>query len=64
MTRFLQRLIEVTSRQQQAQRTLLDWLRVEHGIEKPSNKLLAVADLDSDACVGAGLVERVAAWYC
>ena len=27
---------------------LLDWLRVEYGIEKPSNKLLAVADLDSD----------------
>jgi hypothetical protein len=31
-------LIEITSRQQHAQRTLLDWLRVEYGIEKPSNK--------------------------
>ena len=27
---------------------LLDWLRVEYAVEKPSNKLLAVADLDSD----------------
>jgi hypothetical protein len=27
---------------------LLDWLRVEYGIEKPSNKLLAVAELGSD----------------
>jgi hypothetical protein len=42
-------LIEITSRQQQTQRTLLDWLRVEYAIEKPSNKLLAVAELDSDA---------------
>jgi hypothetical protein len=30
---------------------LLDWLRVEYGIEKPSNKLLAVTDLDSDTRV-------------
>jgi hypothetical protein len=48
---FIRRLIELTSRQQQTRRTLLDWLRVEHGIEKPSNKLLALADLDSNAWV-------------
>jgi len=30
---------------------LPDWLRVECGIEKPSNKLLAPTDLDSDAWV-------------
>jgi hypothetical protein len=30
---------------------LLDWLRVEYAIEKPSNKLLAVTDLDSDTWV-------------
>ena len=30
---------------------MLDWLRVEYAIEKPSNKLLAVADLDSDTWV-------------
>jgi len=31
---------------------LLDWLRVEYGIERPSNKLLAVTELDSDTWVG------------
>ena len=31
---------------------MLDWLRVEYEIEKPSNKLLAVTDLDSDTWVG------------
>ncbi len=34
---------------------LLDWLRVEYGIEKPSNKLPALTDLDSDTWLGAGL---------
>ena len=47
----VRRLIELTSRQQQTQRTLLDWLRVEYGIEKPSNKLLALTELDSDTWV-------------
>jgi hypothetical protein len=45
------RLVDITSRQQQTQRTLLAWLRVEYGIEKPSNKLLALTDLDSDTWV-------------
>ena len=31
---------------------MLAWLRVEYAIEKPSNKLLAVAVLDSDTWVG------------
>src|ERR1019366_1667675 len=48
----VRRLIEITSHQQQTQRTLLDWLRVEYAIEKPSNKLLAVTELDSDTWVG------------
>jgi hypothetical protein len=39
---FVWYLIEITSRQQQTQRTLLDLLRVEHRIAQPSNKLLAV----------------------
>jgi hypothetical protein len=40
-------------RQRQTQRTLLDWLRVEFGIEKPSsNKLLALTGLDSNTWVG------------
>jgi hypothetical protein len=30
---------------------LLDWLRVEYGIKKPSNKLLALTDLDSNTWV-------------
>ena len=30
---------------------MLDWLRVEYAIEKPSNKLLAATDLDSDTWV-------------
>src|ERR1017187_7029407 len=44
-------LVKVTSRQQQTQHTLLDWLRMEYAIEKPSNKLLAATDLDSDTWV-------------
>ncbi len=51
MAYYVPRLIELTSRQQQTQRTLLDWLRVEYGIEKPSNKLLALTELDSDTWV-------------
>jgi hypothetical protein len=47
----VRRLIEITSHQQQTQCTLLDWLRVEYAIEKPSNKLLAVTEPDSDTWV-------------
>ncbi len=47
----VQCLIEITSHQQQTQRTLLDWLRVEYVLEKPSNKLLTLAELDSDTWV-------------
>jgi methylase of polypeptide subunit release factors len=47
----VRRLIELTGHQQQTQRTLFDWLRVEYGIEKPSNKLLALTDLDSNTWV-------------
>ena len=49
--RFIPRLIDLTSCQQQTQRTLLDWVRVEYGIEKPSSKLLALTELDSNAWV-------------
>ena len=48
---FVRWLTEITSRQPQTQRTLLDWLRVEYGIEKPSNKLLALTELDSNTWV-------------
>jgi hypothetical protein len=30
---------------------LLDWLRVEYAVAKPSNKLLTLAELDSDTWV-------------
>jgi hypothetical protein len=53
---FVRRLLEITSHQQQTQRTLLDWPRVEYEIAKPSNKLLTVIELDSDTWVGVGLV--------
>jgi hypothetical protein len=49
--RAVRRLIEITVRQQQTQRTLLDWLRVEYAIEKPGNKLQAASELDSDTLV-------------
>jgi hypothetical protein len=48
---FALRLIEITSRQPQTQHTSLDWLRAKCEIAKPSHKLLAVADLDSDTWV-------------
>src|SRR5664279_5665878 len=35
-THFLWRIKDLTSRQQQTRRTLLDWLRMEYAIEKPS----------------------------
>ena len=49
---FVRRPIEITSRHQQTQRTLLDWLGVEYDVEKPSNKLLGATELDSDTCIG------------
>jgi hypothetical protein len=53
----VRRLSELTSHQHQTQRTLLDWLRVEYGIEKPSTKLLTPTELDSDA--GVAEVKRI-----
>jgi hypothetical protein len=47
---LVRRLLAITSRQPQTRRRLLDWLRVEYGIEKPSKKLLALTDLDSNTC--------------
>ena len=49
--------IQLTSRQQQTQRALLDWVRVEYEIGKPSSKLLSAADLDSDSWVAG--VKRI-----
>ena len=41
----------ITASHQQTHRTVLDWLRVEYAIEKPSNKLQALTDLDSDTFI-------------
>lgn len=49
--RHSRRLIDITTSQKQTQRTVLDWLRVEYAIEKPSQKLAALTDLDSDAFI-------------
>lgn len=47
----VRRLLEITAAQQQTQRTVLDWLRVEFAIDKPGNKLQALTTLDSDRFV-------------
>ncbi|MCX6877413.1 MAG: N-6 DNA methylase [Verrucomicrobia bacterium] len=44
----VRRLIEITALQQQTHGTLLDWLRVEYAIEKPTTKLQNLTALDSD----------------
>ena len=45
------RLTEITAANHAMRRTILDWLRVEYGIEKASLKLQAPTELDSDAFV-------------
>lgn len=45
------KLIEITSRMHSTRRTVLDWLRIEHDIAKPSKKFQAPVELDSDAFV-------------
>ena len=44
----VQKLIEFTKANQQATREMLDWFRVEHGIEKAGNKLSDFATLSLD----------------
>ncbi len=41
-------MVEITQKQQTTCRDMLDWLRVEHNIEKPGKKLESSLDLDSD----------------
>ena len=50
--RTVGQLIQLTRDEHGTLRSLLDWLRVEHEIEKPSQKLQSPFDLDSDAFVG------------
>jgi hypothetical protein len=45
------RLIEITASRHQTKETLLDWLRVEYAIEKPTNKLQNLTTLDSNSFI-------------
>jgi hypothetical protein len=45
----VQRLVDVASEEQTGRRAVLDWLKVEFAIEKPSLKLQDVAALNADA---------------
>ena len=44
----VKRLIDITAEQRAGGRSILDWLKLEHGVEKPSQKLQAVDTLDAD----------------
>ena len=44
-------LLKITHAQQTTRQDVLDWLQVEHEIEKPNKKLRTPSDLDSDAFV-------------
>ena len=46
------RVINTAQSQQETRRTLLDWLRIEHEIETPSQKLQSPFGLAADAFVG------------
>jgi hypothetical protein len=44
----VQRLIDITAQAHKGRRAVLDWLKVEFAVEKPSQKLQDVANLDAD----------------
>ena len=45
------RLIEIARDNQRGRRTMLDWLRVEYGVETPGQRLEDFASLDPDAFI-------------
>ncbi len=47
----VERLVGITSAEQRSRREMLDWLRVEFGVQKPGQKLQEFAALGSDAFV-------------
>lgn len=49
--RNVRRLVDISRSRHAVRRTLLDWLKVEYGIDKPSKKLQDPIALDSDALV-------------
>jgi hypothetical protein len=48
----VRRLIEITGERAAGCRAVLDWLRLEFGIEKPSQRLAATTALDADGLIG------------
>jgi type I restriction-modification system DNA methylase subunit len=46
------RLVTVSDEQHSGRRAVLDWLRLEFGIEKPSQKLQALTALNADGLIG------------
>ena len=47
----VQRIVEIAAQQQETRRTILDWLRLQYEIEKPSLKLQSPINLDSDGFI-------------
>jgi len=47
----VRRLIEIAGQEHQSRQAMVDWLREEFGVEKPSQKLQGVATLDADTLV-------------
>ncbi len=45
------RLVEIAGKQQETRRVILDWLRLQYEIEKPSLKLQSPVNLDSDGFI-------------
>jgi hypothetical protein len=45
------RLVSIFRSHRDTRKGILDWLKVEHGVEKPTQKLQAVFDLDSDCLI-------------
>ncbi len=48
---IVSRLIEITKANQEAHRDVLDWLRIEHSIDKPGQKLEDFSSLNADEFV-------------
>lgn len=48
----VRRLIAITGKRAGGSRSVLDWLRLEFGVEKPSQRLAAVAALDAEGLIG------------
>ncbi|NTU78518.1 MAG: hypothetical protein HGA45_03805 [Chloroflexales bacterium] len=54
----VERLIAITRAGQQVRRDMLDWLRIEFGVEQPGQRLEAFAELSADEFVEEALKRR------